>query len=119
MNPPVKLGAEAYFIWGKESVAVPSREFPVAFGYDAEDPAPSDHYNPAAVEYPYAQNAYFAFPSPYMHFPEPPVGKYGNDVEKVVTWKGNSDLAALSGQPVCLRFVMRATKLFAFQFAGD
>ena len=42
----------------------------------------------------------------------------GNAVEKVVTWKGNSDLASLSGQPVRLRFVMRATKLFAFQFAG-
>ncbi|MCX7428181.1 MAG: hypothetical protein NTW96_21450 [Planctomycetia bacterium] len=260
------LGAEAFFIWGKESVAVPSREFPVAFGYDAEDPVPSDHYNPAAVEYPYAQNAYFAFPSPYMHFPEPPAGKFGNDglldiqmavsrdgveyrrmtrapyiplglagepdslsnymavgmvrrgdylyqyygayavthglpeahqklpigclcavrqrldgfvsadaawgggelvtppvvftgkrlvlnlnasamgacqvglldaagkdvpgftvdacdilrgnaVEQVVTWKGSSDLAALSGQPVRLKFVMRAAKLFAFQFA--
>jgi len=265
--PYTRLGAEAYFIWGKESVAVPSREFPVAFGYDAEDPVPSDHYNPAAVEYPYAQGAYFAFPSAYMHFPEPPVGKYGNDglldiqmavsrdgvtyrrvargpyiplgltgepdslsnymavgmlragdylyqyygayavthglpeahqkmpigcicavrqrldgfvsadaawgggelvtppivftgkrmvlnvdasamgacqvgvldaagkevpgftvdacdvirgnaVEKVVTWKGSSDLTALSGQPVRLRFVMRAAKLFAFQFVG-
>jgi hypothetical protein len=266
--PYKSLGAEAYCIWGKESVAVPSREFPVAFGYDALDPAPSDHYNAAAVEYLYAQNAYVAFPSSYMHFPEPPVGKYGNDglldiqlavsrdgvkyhrvsrapyiplgltgepdslsnymavgmvrtsdyllqyygayavthglpeahqkipigclaavrqrldgfvsadaawgggelvtpplvfqgkrlllnlntsamgscqvgligasgkeipgfavdacdmlrgnaVEKVVMWKGNSDLAAQSGKPVQLRFVMRATKLFAFQFAGD
>jgi len=77
--PCTPLGAEAYFIWGKASVAVPSREFPVAFGYDREDPVPSDHYNAAAVEYPYAQNAYVAFPSSYMHFPEPPVGKYGND----------------------------------------
>jgi hypothetical protein len=263
--PYAPLGAESYFIWGKDKVAVPSREFPVAFGYDADDPNPSDHYNAAAVEYPYAQNAYFSFPSAYMHFPEPPVGKYGNDgvldiqmavsrdgvkyhrvtrapyialglagepdslsnymavgmlrvgddvyqyygayavthglpeaqqkmpngcfcavrqrldgfvsadaawgggelvtpaivftgkrlvlninasamgacqvgllnaagndvpgysvdacdiirgnaIEKVVTWKGNSDVAALSGQPVRLRFVMRAAKLFAFRF---
>ena len=263
--PYASLGADAYFIWGKESIPVPSREFPVAFGYDAEDPDPSDHYNPAVVEYAYAQNAYFAFPSAYMHFPDPPVGKYGNDglldiqmavsrdgvefqrverapyiplglagepdslsnymavgmlrlgdylyqyygayavthglpeaeqkmpigcicavrqrldgmvsadadwgggelvtppivftgnrlvlnldtsamgtcqvglqdfaskdvpgfavdacdilrgnaIEKVVTWNGSSDLATLSGQPVRLRFVMRATKLFAFQF---
>jgi hypothetical protein len=266
--PYKPLGEKSYFIWGNESVAVPSREFPVAFANDAEDPAPSDHYNPAAVEYPYAQNAYFAFPSAYMHFPEPPVGKYGNDglldiqmavsrdgvryervtrapyiplglagepdslsnymavgmlrsgnylyqyygayavthglpeaqqkmpigclcavrqrldgfvsadaasgggefvtppliftgkrlvlnvntsamgafqvgllngaghdipgfavddcdiirgnaVENVVTWKGKSDLTALSGQPVRMRFVMRAAKLHAFQFAGS
>ncbi len=77
--PYRSLGADAYFIWGKENVAVPSREFSVAFGYDAEDPVPSDHYNPAAVEYPYASHAYFAFPSAYMHFPDPPIGKYGND----------------------------------------
>jgi len=77
--PYQSLGTDAYFIWGQESVAVPSREFPGAFGYDAEDPVPSDHYNLAAVEYPYAQHVYFAFPSAYMHFPEPPLGKYGND----------------------------------------
>ena len=40
----------------------------------------------------------------------------GNSVKKVVTWNGSSDLATLSGQPVRLRFVMRAAKLFAFQF---
>ena len=77
--PYTPLGDRAYFIWGRDKIAVTSTEFPVAFGYDAEDPVPSDHYNPAAVEYPYAQQAYLAFPSPYMHFPEPPVGTYGND----------------------------------------
>ena len=77
--PYAPLGDKAYFIWGRDRVAVTSTEFPVAFGYDAEDPVPSDHYHLAAVEYPYAQDAYFAFPSPYMHFPDPPVGKYGND----------------------------------------
>jgi hypothetical protein len=41
----------------------------------------------------------------------------GNAVERAVTWNGSSDLATLSGQSVRLRFVMRATKLFAFQFA--
>ena len=77
--PYKSLGPDAYFIWGKENIPVPSREFPVAFGYDADDPVPSDHYNPAVVEYAYAQSAYFSFPSAYMHFPEPPLGKYGND----------------------------------------
>jgi len=77
--PYTKLGDQAYFIWGKESIPVPSREMPTAFGYDEQDPPISDHYNPAVVEYPWAQNAYFSFPSAYMHFPEPPEGKYGND----------------------------------------
>ena len=77
--PYTPLGDKAYFIWGRDKIAVSSTEFPVAFGYDAADPVPSDHYNPAVVEYPYAANAYFSFPSPYLHFPEPPVGRFGND----------------------------------------
>jgi hypothetical protein len=77
--PYTPLGDKAYFIWGRDKIAVTSSEFPTAFGYDAEDPVPSDHYNPAVVEYPHAQAAYFSFPSAYMHFPEPPEGKYGND----------------------------------------
>ncbi|MFQ6097224.1 MAG: hypothetical protein ACE5O2_05800, partial [Armatimonadota bacterium] len=70
---------EPYYIWGKDRIPVPSREVPIAFEYDDEDPVPSDHYNSAAVEYPWAQAAYFMFPSAYLHFPEPPVGKHGND----------------------------------------
>ena len=50
----------------------PSREMPTAFGYDDQDPVESDHYNAAAVEYPWAQKAYFMFPSAYMHHPSPP-----------------------------------------------
>jgi hypothetical protein len=77
--PNERLGDQAYFIWGQDSIAVPSREIPTAFGYDEQDPAVSDHYNPAVVEYPYAPEVYLSFPSAYMHFPEPPVGEYGND----------------------------------------
>ena len=43
----------------------------------------------------------------------------GNAVAKTVTWKGSSDVSALAGKPVRLRFAMRAMKLFAFQFAGE
>jgi hypothetical protein len=39
-------------------------------------------------------------------------------VNKVVTWNGTGDLAAWSGRPVRLRFVIRAAKLYAFQFTG-
>lgn len=39
-----------------------------------------------------------------------------NEINRVVTWQGRSDLGALAGRPVRLRFVMRNTDLFAFQF---
>jgi hypothetical protein len=57
----------------------PGRHVPTAFGYDAADPQPSDHYNAAAVQYPWAEDAYFLFPSPYRHFPEPPKGRLRNE----------------------------------------
>ena len=40
----------------------------------------------------------------------------GNFPNKIVSWKGKSDLSALIGRPVRLRFVFRAAKLYAFQF---
>lgn len=70
--PYKSLGEDAYFIWGKNKIPVPSKEMPTAFGYDEQDPVVSDHYNAAAVEYPWAQSAYFMFPSAYMHHPAPP-----------------------------------------------
>lgn len=68
-----------YFIWGTDKIAVPSREVPIVFAYDQRDPVPSDHYNAACIQYPWAADAYFMFPSAYRHYPEPPVGKWGND----------------------------------------
>jgi hypothetical protein len=40
----------------------------------------------------------------------------GNDVARAVSWKGNGDLSPLRGKPVRLRFAMRSTKLYAFEF---
>ena len=40
----------------------------------------------------------------------------GNYIRKVVTWGGSDDVGALAGKPVKLRFVMRDTKLYSFQF---
>lgn len=41
---------------------------------------------------------------------------YGDDLDLQVSWNHNTNLAALVGQPVRLRFVMTDCDLFAFQF---
>jgi len=76
---PFTPSGKPYHIWGPASIPVSSTEVPTVFGYDEADPVPSDHYNAACIQYPFADDAYFMFPSAYRHFPEPPVGKYGND----------------------------------------
>lgn len=40
----------------------------------------------------------------------------GNELERVVNWKGGSDLSALAGKPVHLRFVLKDADVFAFRF---
>lgn len=40
----------------------------------------------------------------------------GNEIDRIVTWKGGSDVSSLAGQPVRLRFVMKDADLYAFQF---
>ncbi len=68
-----------YLIWGEGKIPVPSREVPIVFGCDEKDPPISDFYNAACIQYPWADEAYFMFPSLYRHFPDPPAGKWGND----------------------------------------
>ncbi|RLT04463.1 MAG: hypothetical protein DWI21_14290, partial [Planctomycetota bacterium] len=41
---------------------------------------------------------------------------FGDTIQRRVTWKTNADLSALAGQTVRLRFVLRDTDLFSFQF---
>ena len=36
-------------------------------------------YNSSAIKYPYAENAYIAFPSAFYHYPEPPASRLPND----------------------------------------
>jgi len=43
----------------------------------------------------------------------------GNYVNREVTWKNQSDVGGLAGKTVRLRFDMRSTKLYAFQFTGS
>ncbi len=39
-----------------------------------------------------------------------------NEISRVVTWRGNSDVHELAGKPIRLRFVMNDSDLYAFQF---
>lgn len=43
----------------------------------------------------------------------------GNFIDLICTWNGRSDVSALAGQPVQMRFVMRDAKLYAFQFMAS
>lgn len=40
----------------------------------------------------------------------------GDDIERVVSWKGNTDVSALAGRPVRLRFVMKDADLYSIRF---
>jgi hypothetical protein len=40
----------------------------------------------------------------------------GDDIARVVTWKGGADVSRLAGQPVRLRFQLRDADLFSLQF---
>lgn len=40
----------------------------------------------------------------------------GNELSRVVNWKGRSDLSALAGKPLRLRFVLKDADVFAIQF---
>jgi hypothetical protein len=43
----------------------------------------------------------------------------GDYLEKAVEWRdGTTDVSALAGKPVRLRFVCRGTKLYSFRFGG-
>lgn len=44
---------------------------------------------------------------------------FGDELDGGATWRGGSDLTALSGQPVRLRFVMQDADLFALRFSAS
>ena len=41
---------------------------------------------------------------------------YHNNLRKIVSWKGRSDLSSVAGQVVRLKFQLRDSKLYALQF---
>ncbi len=40
----------------------------------------------------------------------------GDEIERVVSWKGGSDLSRIAGQTICLRFVMKDADLYSLNF---
>ncbi len=40
----------------------------------------------------------------------------GDEIGRVVAWKGGPDVSQLTGRPVRLRFAMKDADLFAFRF---
>jgi hypothetical protein len=41
---------------------------------------------------------------------------FGDEIERVVTWKGGSDVSKLAGRPVRLRFVIKDADLYSIRF---
>jgi hypothetical protein len=70
----------------------PTSNIPDAFGTDKDDQPGTDFYTSSTVEYPWADDAYFMFPSAYRHYPEPPAGPFHNggvlDTELAVSRDG-------------------------------
>jgi hypothetical protein len=40
----------------------------------------------------------------------------GDEIERVVAWEAGSDVEALAGKPVRLRFILADADLFSFRF---
>lgn len=55
------------FPWGGDWPATPSTEFPTVLACDERDPEGSDVYTPNVNPYPWADDAYFAFPAMFRH----------------------------------------------------
>jgi hypothetical protein len=57
--------------WGKENVPTLSRELPTVMARDDKDPPGVELYTNAVVRYPFASDAYLAFPAAYQTFKGP------------------------------------------------
>ncbi len=55
-------------VWGKDKVATIGRELPIVMRPDDRDPENVHLYTSTVFRYPWAHNAYFAFPAAYFHF---------------------------------------------------
>ena len=60
-----------FFIWGKDKTPTLSHELPVVLAPDEQDPANLDLYTSVAAPYPFAEEAYLAFPAAYFKLTDP------------------------------------------------
>lgn len=44
---------------------------------------------------------------------------YGNELSRIVTWRGKSDLSQFAGKPIRLKFEMKAADLYGLQFSNN
>jgi hypothetical protein len=44
---------------------------------------------------------------------------YGDEISRLVTWKGSAELGALAGQPISLRFAMKDADFYALRFTDQ
>ncbi len=58
-------------IWGKDKIPTISRELPTVMSPDEQDPENLHIYTSAVVRYPFASNAYLAFPAAYSNYKGP------------------------------------------------
>ena len=42
---------------------------------------------------------------------------FGDDLERIVTWRNGADVSQLSGQPVRLRFLLKDADLYSIRFS--
>ena len=42
---------------------------------------------------------------------------FGDDLERIVTWKHGTDVSQLSGQPIRLRFLLKDADLYSIRFS--
>ncbi|MCB1063301.1 MAG: hypothetical protein KDN20_10325 [Verrucomicrobiae bacterium] len=75
---PYDTGIPPFHVWGQEKVATVSRELPIVMRPNNRDPANLHLYTSTTFRYPWAENAYLAFPAAYFLFPKDE-GLNGND----------------------------------------
>jgi hypothetical protein len=63
---PYDTSVPPYLVWGKDKIPTPSRELPTVMACDERDPENLQLYTSSILRYPYAQDAYIAFPAAYQ-----------------------------------------------------
>ena len=65
---PYDASVPPYLVWGKTKTPTLSRELPIVMAADKQDPENLDIYTNVVSPYPFASNAFFAFPAVYLKF---------------------------------------------------